>query len=387
MSEYINNDVFLSRVLYLIKLTIFANKGTKDENSLNKCVALYNKIKKIDMKEERDKDDETIIRRYIKIFNLSLKVDESGNPVNIGNKELQSKMLQLSALQPIQSQNLGEMRRFLKETEITLFYGIKLSFFLKKCKHEEVTWQYLLLCYHITQILVASLSDDPISQTVMTESTDILEQILIRLGSLERKIGVNKLMSKDVFLNNTLVKPNNTEEIHQSKEEVKRLLSGKGIREDSVLFKLVDKIGDKLEDMDQDGGSIFTKLRSVIGEISLEMRSEMTGDSDDIKSQIAKVIEMFKEVSKDSKEMAKMPEDVRAMYSKITEVIPTDPNEKISEEKAQELQSLFGKDFNDFSKNMAKTTGADPAEIKELEEMIKRTTPDKLTKACCKFKL
>lgn len=377
----------MSRVLYLIKLTIFANKGTKDENSLNKCVALYNKIKKIDMKEERDKDDETIIRRYIKIFNLSLKVDESGNPVNIGNKELQSKMLQLSALQPIQSQNLGEMRRFLKETEITLFYGIKLSFFLKKCKHEEVTWQYLLLCYHITQILVASLSDDPISQTVMTESTDILEQILIRLGSLERKIGVNKLMSKDVFLNNTLVKPNNTEEIHQSKEEVKRLLSGKGIREDSVLFKLVDKIGDKLEDMDQDGGSIFTKLRSVIGEISLEMRSEMTGDSDDIKSQIAKVIEMFKEVSKDSKEMAKMPEDVRAMYSKITEVIPTDPNEKISEEKAQELQSLFGKDFNDFSKNMAKTTGADPAEIKELEEMIKRTTPDKLTKACCKFKL
>lgn len=387
MSEYINNDVFLSRILYLVKLTIFANKGTKDEDSLNKCVALYNKIKKIDMKDERDADDETVIRRYIKIFNLSLKVDETGSPVNLANKELQSRMLQLDSLPSIQSQDLGEMRRFLKETEISLFYGVKLSFFLKKCKHEEITWKYLLLCYHITQILVSSLSDDPSADKVMEESTDILEQILIQLGSLERRIGVNKLMSKDVFLNNMLIKPNNTEEIHQSKEEVKRLLTGKGIREDSVLFKLVDKIGDKLEDMDQDGGSIFSKLRSVIGEISLEMRSEMTGEPEDIRSQIAKVIEMFKEVSKDSKEMEKMPADVRDMYSKITNVIPTDPNEKMTPEKAQELQSLFGKDFNDFSKNMAKTTGADPEEIKELEEMIRNTTPEKLTKACCKFKL
>lgn len=387
MNSFINTDVFISRLLYFIKLAIFANKSTDDDETLNKCVALYNKIKKIDFKDERTEEDDNTIRRFIKILNLSLKVDANGVLVNIGDKQMQTQILKLKAHPAIESKDLGAMKRFLKEKDIALFYGIPLSFFLKKCKHDSVAWQYLLICYHITQILVAELSEDSVAPEIIQTSLDDLEVCLIDSSKNPVTNTVNKLMSKDVYLNNVLLKPNSAAMIQESVVEVKKILSDRGISEESALFKLVDKISDKLEGIDQDGSNIFTKLGSIIGELSLEMRCQMpSGSTTDIKSDIQNIIEIFKEVTSNDKNMEKIPKESRAMIDKIMKVIPTDPNEKMSEEKAQELQQMFGSDLNDISKNMARASGADPVAIQEIEKMLQQSTPKQISKAL-KFKL
>lgn len=387
MSELNYSELFIQRFLHVLKLAIFANKNCKSKANLDSAANMYNHLKAIDLKGMLDEEDKKTYHKYTKAFNLAMKVDEEGNQLNIKDSSIQNKLLSYEPFAPIKTKDLQAMRNIVKDNDVSLFLGVNLSFILEKNKqnkHEEVTWRYLLACFDISQIYFAMEESDDV---ILTEATNSLENNFARIKILEKKLNINKILKKDTFLKSYLIQPSIKHGIEASTKLVKEMLTSRGLKEDSIMFKLLGKITDKFSDMDEND-DIMSKAMSFFGELNTDMKEELRANGQDLKSNLGTLMSMLREVTNgNEEELEKVPEGLRNIFTKLSSIFPEDPNAPIDEEKMRELSELTKNNFSEEAmKNMTKEMGANPKEIAELEAMIKKATPGQLSSALT-FKL
>src|SRR6056297_1680690 len=95
MENIVNISTFVHYLTYYIKMGIFINKGTDKDDILEKTIKLYNKYKSIENNKNISDKDETLVRKCSKRLNLILKIDDKNEPINIRNKENQTRMIHL----------------------------------------------------------------------------------------------------------------------------------------------------------------------------------------------------------------------------------------------------------------------------------------------------
>ncbi|MEM3062417.1 MAG: hypothetical protein QW303_02575, partial [Nitrososphaerota archaeon] len=234
MGDIVNIGTFIKFLTYYLKLGIYANKDkasflseeakplkdqaivlsedVKKGNILEKCIKLYNKYKLIETSKKISREDETVIRKCLKRFNLVLKIDSDGKPINIRDKKNQLRMVYLKEHSSISKDDVESMIEHAINYKINILVGVPLTFILCDGKYKKLSWQYTRALFYITQLLISNVGKEErdknanFKQEVFDDAAQKLEVILENISKIENEIKINQAMSLDEFLNNKLVK-------------------------------------------------------------------------------------------------------------------------------------------------------------------------------------
>ena len=308
---------FLQNLTHFLKLGIYANKGTEDENLLKHCIKLYNKYKLIEMSDIDTDEEIALVRKSLKRINLVLKTDADGAAINISDKDSQRKILQYQPHAALLDGRLNDLYSFADHNHIAILTGVPLTFILKPSKFQGLTWQYLRVVFNMTQILLAKdhASTQHIYQQAITQVADILESI----ACLEKENKVNQLMAVDHFLNNKLVKTTITEQnLADAKEEVKGIFRKKGLDSNNTVFKMIDSITDKVPNLDLSQGNVLKSMMGIAQDVVKELAGDIRSDPQQFQTTISTLTEVFQEQINDPNGGATMPPQFKGMMDLLS---------------------------------------------------------------------
>ena len=242
----INIKTFLTYFKSLLKLGVIANKGTSSVHFLDRCIKI---LKKYD-----DENDEKNIQKCLKSFNLTVKVTQSGNPVDVLNKQNQPIIMNFRGHNSLYSNNLQEMLDYCDAQNLEILNKLPLSFLLyTNKKFQTLMWDYVRALFFISQIVICNKSEninEQFKNTVNDESLQYLETILMSIADSEEKMEVNKLISEDPFLKLHFTQIEQ-EKIQKAKMDLQGFLSNK-IGNDSPMLEIVNGLSNELMTADTD---------------------------------------------------------------------------------------------------------------------------------------
>lgn len=343
MENIINIGTFVQQLTYYIKTAIYINKGTDKEAILEKCIKMYNKFKTIEASEEINGDDESVVRRCLKRLNLILKIDNKGNPVDIKNKENQTRMVYLKAHPAIVNDNINSMIKFATKHNIMIFTDIPFMFVLRDSKYQELLWQYTRSLFYISQLLISKVDRDRVDyvdkniqqkKIIFDDASEKLEIILTKIAEIDESIKLNEMMAVDKFLNNKLVKTGiNDKNVNDARNEVKEIFNKKGLGKDNSMTKMVDLISDKLTGIDLSGGNIIQSMFGIAQDVAQDLRGDLEGDPDKFQSTIGAITEVFKEAMDSSAAQGEaIPDNLKNIFNSVLAAGPLGTGEGMATE-------------------------------------------------------
>lgn len=360
MDNLINSESFLQQLTYFIKVGIYINKGTIQENILDKCIKLHNKYKLIELECAMDSsspisnENEAHIRKCVKRINLVLKITKKMEPINIQNKENQKKIMDLEGHPSLYSDDLDAMIKFASKNNLTILTDIPLMFILKESKYQELLWQYTRSLFFITQILILNsglnLHDEKKNKTndnIIKNIMDILESILSRIADIESDLDLKTVLSSDKFLNIKLANDSSIDKqkIGEAKKEVKNIFDKKGIGCNATMSKIIDAITNKLEDIDLKNCNIFENIFSIAQNVATEMRDEISDEisGDSIQPMLGAITDIFQDnLNAAAENKDSLPKELHNIFDSFKESID---NNNITD--IQNLdQSIYSADNN-----------------------------------------
>ena len=388
MDGIINIGTFIGQLTSYIKICTYANKGTSHDAVLGKCIRLYNKYKIIESLTELSPTDEIFVRKSLKRFNLILKVDTNGNPIDIRNKENQLKLIFLKEHPSLVTDNIEEMIAYSSKNEIDILVGIPLNFFLTENKYSELLWNYTRLLFYISQMLVSKINPDAdktsksnvIKQSVFDTASDKIEEILSNIAKMEDDIKINQLMSLDNFLNNKLVKSGITKtNVNDAKQEVKEIFAKKGLGDNNSMTKMIDSISDKLANIDLSNGNIMQCMFGIAQNVAEELRGDLESNPEGFQNAIGAITEVFQDaMDNSSKNGEEIPTEIKGMMGTIMNINGVagnltngNQNGKSNESLDEELSNIaarYGMDTTGFIKSISDDAGE--IDANKLEKIL-----------------
>lgn len=326
MDSIINIRTFVEYLTYYIKITIYINKGTTDDVTLEKCIKLYNKYKTIETCDKMSEEDETAVRKCYKRLNLILKVDNDNNPIDIRDKKNQIQMFLLNPHSSIVKDDLSTMLKYANDHNLNILPDVPLLFILRDSKYKSLLWQYTRSLFYISQILISSgdSANEKIKakkKMIFDESMDQLETILETISTIEQERQLSKLLALDKFLNAKLVKPTkviNKSEIQDAGKEVKEKFLKQGIDNDSSLNKMIDSISDKLSNVDLTNGNILQNIFSIAHNVANEVKHDLESNPEKIQQTLSTVVEIVKDTIKNDQ----IPSNLKNMFDNLISEAP-----------------------------------------------------------------
>jgi hypothetical protein len=387
MDNIINTKTFISQLTYYIKVGIYVNKGTIKDDILERCIKMYNKFKLIEISNNLNENDEAYVRKCIKRFNLVLKVERDGRPVDIKNKENQLKMIYLSVHPSITKDNMNDMLKYANKYHIDILSKIPLTFILKEGKYQELLWQYTRLLFYITQVLISDVdsSANPRSQIVITKdkirnnSYIYLESIMEKISEIEKNIKLNNIMELDKFLNAKLIKAEiNTENLNEAKNEIKRKFAQKGLGENNSVTKLIDSLTDKLSTVSLEGGNVLQNMFSIAHSVAHDMMNDIETNPENIHQTMGIVTEIFRETMEEEDEHGnKIPTEIKNVLNSLLKAQNTENDEENAQEITKYLENIIqseGLDRNMFYNAISTNGKIDNSKLEKFLENLQDNT-------------
>ncbi|AEX61549.1 hypothetical protein c7_L486 [Megavirus courdo7] len=174
----INIGMFIQHLTYYLKISIYINKGTTKDSTLEKCINVYNKLKEIESSKEISSDDETYVRRCLKRLNLVLKVDDQDKPIDIRVKENQLKMTYFAGHSSLSDNTLESMILHATKYDIKILSDVPIIFILRESKYRELLWQYTRSLFYISQMIITKTDSDAELTTINITKKKFLMNLL-----------------------------------------------------------------------------------------------------------------------------------------------------------------------------------------------------------------
>jgi len=315
MEEIATNKTFICQLTSFLKIGIFSNKGTENENLLSKSIRLYNKYKLIESEKNITKENDEFIRKTLKTLNLILKV-HNGTTVDIKNKENQLKIFDFNCHPSIENGNMSDMVKYLSNNPIDILTGLSLSFFLTEGTYRELLWQYVRSIFYISQMVISvnGMNDNPKKKKIFDDCSKYFEESLINITDLETSLNIDALMAADSFLKNKLVAASSGN-IGNAKQEVIDMFSKKGIPQNTALMGMIDKISGELEKIDFSQGNIMQSLFGIAQSVATDMRGDIERDPSGLQNAFGAITEVFQDTM--MKEGEDVPPELKAMMGNL----------------------------------------------------------------------
>lgn len=379
MDSIANIGTFIKYLTYYIKTTIYINKGTDNDKLLERCIKLYNKYKTIEASSEISDEDESFVRKCLKRLNLILKVDEKNKPVDVRNKENQTKIIYLQGHYSLDDDNLAEMIKYATKYNINILTDVPLMFVIRESKYRDLLWQYTRGLFYISQLLLCSTANETPNTEIYKQKTAVfdhaalkLENILLNIADIEEKMELDKIMTVDKFLNNKLIKTGiNEKNISEARQEVKNMFNKKGLGNDNTLMKMVDSISSQLQDGNISNGNIVQNMFGIAKSVAQEMRGELEGDPEKFQNTLGAITDVFKTAMNDDSNTGNIPAEVKNMFNSIVDVKNLNEAEPNSSEIMKGLESLVennGLDREEFFTNIRGENGQ--IDVNKLESFL-----------------
>lgn len=301
MEDIVNIRTFVSQLSSYIKICIYANKGTENDNMLNKNIRLYNKYKLMDVPEMQSAD-ETFIKKCMVRLNLILKIDKDKNPIDIKVKENQLQLINLDGHDSLANNKINDMIEHATKHNIDILSGVPLTFYLIKGPYQTLLWQYTRSLYYMSQIyFTMNNANNATKKQIFDDASEKIIEILSMIEQLEDENKVKQLLALDVFLNNKLVKSGITESnIHGAKDEVKELFAKKGLGNNTAMSKMIDSISEKLSTIDLSNGNIMQCMFGIAQNVAEELRGDMENDPEALQNTFGAITEVFQDAMSNS---------------------------------------------------------------------------------------
>ncbi|ANB50533.1 hypothetical protein [Powai lake megavirus] len=377
----INIGMFIQHLTYYLKISIYINKGTTKDSTLEKCINVYNKLKEIESSKEISSDDETYIRRCLKRLNLVLKVDDQDKPIDIRVKENQLKMTYFSGHSSLYDNNLESMILHATKYDIKILSDVPIIFILRESKYRELLWQYTRSLFYISQMIITKT--DPNAELtainaskkkIFDESAIYLENILIEIENIEEKIEMGKLMAADKFLSSKLKEGGITnDKVNEATQEVKEIFSKKGLGQDNTMSRMIDSISSKLNSANLSGENAIQSIFGIAQNVANELRGDLEQDPDSFKRTLGAVTEIFQETIQDPTGEKNIPKELKTMIDTFIPALnpgsKTDGN--LSDETIRGLEDIIktnNLDRDDFFNSIR--SGSGDIDASKLENVL-----------------
>ena len=171
MEDIFNVSTFVKYLTAYVRLAVYINKGTDQDELLERCVAFYNKYKRIESMTEMKPEHENTVKKCLKRFNLVLKVNKNGSPIDVNLRQNQVQILDLKAHASIYQDDLQQMVEYAGTSSINILTGVPLSFVLKPGKYLELMWHYTKVVFFITQLILSKAVTNDKSATAQRKKT------------------------------------------------------------------------------------------------------------------------------------------------------------------------------------------------------------------------
>lgn len=387
MSDTINIGTFLSQLTFYIKLITYNSKdndGVNDKNSLQQAKSLYEKYSRIENSQKHNDVDEENIRKCIKRLNLILKVDSTGKPVNIKNKDNQKKILEFEPCKAIKTNDPHDLYEYAKENNIDILTGISLEFVLRDTISEhgklsighELPWLYTKSLFYISQIVLCNSSlnfPEEKRKKIQDDSMLILEDVFSKITDIEENIDTNKINAiNGLFSTNILENGITPENLATAKDDMKDLFETKGLTLDSSMNKMIDTISNNLQGTDFSGGNLLNNMFGIAEKVAKEMQGDLQADPEKFQQNISIFGDMFKNLLNDPSIANDIPTEFRGMIDGLMNGGGMDGNVSTSEEQilsaVNNMIQEKGLNKEEVYSNIVDTRGK--VDIRKLQEYL-----------------
>lgn len=343
MDNIFNIKFFLDQLSYYLKIGLYVNKGIDDNELLERCIKIYNKIKKLEYDDEINETNDVFIRKILKRLNLILKTDNNKS-INILDKNYQLKIFELQPHSSIIDDDFQKMIDYAKNNNINILTNIPLLFILRESKYQQLLWQYTRYLFYISQVILSKQNNTQIKEKVFNDSIEKIEEILLKIKNLEETININKILEADSYLNSKLTKSKMSEKnINEARNGVKNLLSEKGLSNDKTMDKIIESITNKIPTMDLSKGNIIKNMFEIAQNVSEEVKGDM--DNVNIGDTLNKVMNIFHESINNDK-TNDIPLELKNVIGNLNNMQQNSPDENIK----NQLEKLI--DDNGLDKNI-----------------------------------
>ncbi|CAI2358540.1 Hypothetical protein MVR_LOCUS246 [uncultured virus] len=311
-----NQVFFINTFTKFLRIGIFANKGTDDDNSIEYCASFYlkleqikkdfqlyenhidiinstksntrrkkktNKKKNIPTKQDIEHHHE-FIRKLYKRFNLLFKCTTLPNtttpiPVDIQDKSNQINIAKLpSVFNPNHITNASDLIMYATVNNMHLFKGattatsVPLSFIIDH-EYKDLMFGYIEFLFTYTQFLITN--DEAFEDNCMSQ--------LGCISNLERSANIENLMLNDSYLKLKLNYDRNQVKFLSACDETKRILKQNGIVNPKIIG-MVDTVIDDLKNVQDLDANITSTVVDVATNIINENMHDVGKDTFDAES-------------------------------------------------------------------------------------------------------
>jgi hypothetical protein len=334
MSADIGYPQFLEYVTFAVKLALHTNKGGTEEEYLEKCIVIYNEFKKIEEnmdnlpKQKFDRVSKLLLR-----FNLSFKVKPDGTLANPSLREECRAIYSITPHPIMYSEDMEAVNTFINENDINPITGIPLKFLLKEGRFQEISWLYIKSIFFISQYILAKNPRYLDGPNVLEDALNNIDENLTRAEILKEDTKIEERLARDGYLRRKLYKPEavNVEKIAAAKEEMFKIFRKKGT-ENNLIFKLIDRVGERVSDIQQAEGSLFEGMLDAAKDIASDMSEDLLANRDTMQSSVSAVKDVFKDaLRKNIKNGDNISPELLNIADTVTNLDPENPNIDISQ--------------------------------------------------------
>lgn len=385
IDSIINIGTFVKHLTYYLKMGIFINKGTNNEELFEKCIKLHNKYKQIEISSEISETNEISVRKCLKRLNLVLKLDSKNPtlPVNISKKENQLQMIYLRPHPSLISSDLPQMITHAEKHNINIFTDIPLNFILRKSKYQDLLWEYTRALFFISQLIISKCEPDSdpttklsiAKQSVFDESAEQLEICIFNISEINNRQNISKLLAMDSFINQKLIKDKlNDLNISEAREEIRNVFKQKNVCQGTQMDKLIDSVAKSLQSVDMSDGNMPFNMVGIAQQVFRDMGDEIQSDPSMFKNSIGAISEIFQEtIAADEKGGKEIPHGLVDMFNSIVKFGKTDLNPDGTE------SDLSEDEINDRIESIMQSTGLSKDEFfDQIKDAQGEISADKL---------
>uniref|UniRef100_A0A6C0LR20 Uncharacterized protein n=1 Tax=viral metagenome TaxID=1070528 RepID=A0A6C0LR20_9ZZZZ len=338
MEQIITNGTFVEYLTYFLKIGIYANKGTTNEDILEKSIKIFNKFKTIETTKKISDNDQSLVRKCLKRLNLILKLDDDYNPLDVKIKNHQANILRYKVHSSISNDSLDEMIIWAEKDKFHIITGIPMTFMLKEGCYQELLWQHVRLLFYISQILISNTKNPTsLHEEVSKDAFLNLEKVLLKISDLEEETKVNKIMSLDKFLNSKLLKTGiNDKSLGEARQEIKGLFQKKGLGDNISMNKMIDAISGKMGEIDFTKGNIIQSVMGIAQHVSNEVQTDFQNDPEGFRGTLGALTDVFKELISDPNNND-IPNELKEIVGAVMDVTNGDENQIVDK-----IENLVG---------------------------------------------
>lgn len=367
--DIVSIKTFLQYFTHLLKLSIYANKGTTDDKTLERMISLHNKFKKIETETHLTDENEKTIRLCIKRFNLVLKVDAELQPLNLSDKTIQLRILDFNPVKFLSSskeRNIKGIVGYGKKNKIDLFQKIPLAFILVQCRIQGLIWEHIRALFYISQMLFAGASsNDKKKQAIYDESLQYFASCLEKIEDIEKDYMVQRELELDDFLKNRLFKGKITDEsIGIGIEEVKKIFAKRGLNNNPIMDKLMTRIVEEFPNINMEGGNLLMNVKNIAENIASELLPELQNNPESLQTIISEIPNIVQDLIDQNEESGNNTSpELTGLLGLLKNVIAGDPSSNDDIAKIHEqLGNMIGSDGQQvvLDENFLRTHNIDP---------------------------